>query len=132
MEGANIETNMNRTDCHPSRSTFTDRWLQRALAPRPATVREALEEKDNAFILRLDLPGFRKEELKIEVKNQVLVLTATAAEERPFVVSGSRSWKLGPALDTEAITARLENGVLELTLPKRATETVEPRNIDIQ
>lgn len=122
---------MNRLDCYTSSTPFTDRWLERAFGSRAPVIREYLEEKEDAFVLRLDLPGLRKEELKIETKDRVLTLAVTPADERPFTFSGSRSWKLGPDLDADALSARLENGVLELTLPKRTPATVEPRTIQI-
>ena len=100
----------------------------RALASH-ATFPEAIHESPEAWILRLDLPGFTKENVNLKVDNQALSLTAEAAPENPFSRKVDRQWKLGTRIDTANIRATLDQGVLEITLPK--TEVPEPRHISI-
>lgn len=124
---------MNRLAQYPSTSAFAalDQWLDRAFTPRSSSSPEALTASTDPVVLRLDLPGVRKEELKLDVRDRVLKLTVTPTSERPFVNAGNRGWRLGKELDAQALTARFENGVLELTLPKIQPTETETRNIDI-
>lgn len=116
--------------CHP-RAHARFRQSQPPAAPASA-FRESIEEKDDAFVLQIDLPALRKEELKVDFKDRILTLTASPSDERPFAASGTRAWKIAPDLDETAISAKLENGVLELILPKRKPASPEPLNITIQ
>ena len=103
-------------------------------APIPASGRGVdAEETDKNWLLRLDLPGFRKDEVTLSLGNGELHLrAATEDEDRPFRAEVDRSWTLGEDIDPEGIDAHLENGVLEITLPKRdsaipASKTIEVR-----
>jgi HSP20 family protein len=94
-----------------------------------ATAREAIHEAPDAWILRLDLPGFSKEDIALAVNDQSLQLTGETPADRPFAGKVDRQWKLGSRIDKNAIKATLENGVLEITLPK--TEAPSPLKIEI-
>ncbi|MES2438767.1 MAG: Hsp20/alpha crystallin family protein [Verrucomicrobiota bacterium] len=96
-----------------------------------AAPREAFHESETAWILRLDLPGFAKEDIKLTVTDGTLQLAAETPADRPFGGKLERQWKLGDDVDGAATTARLENGVLELTLPKKPKVVVQPANIQI-
>lgn len=99
-----------------------------AFAP---TTRETLHESENAWILRMDLPGYSKENVKLSVTDRTLVLTAETPADQPFGGKLERQWRLGNDLDASGVTAKLENGVLELTIPKKAKEEPKTVNIDI-
>ncbi len=109
--------------CQPSPSWADeiDRFFDRnqCLAARHSAPRESIHESDDAWILRLDLPGFAKAEVALTVIGRVLHLKAQTPEDKPFGGTTERQWKLGDDVDTSAIAANLENGVLELKLPKR-------------
>ena len=111
-----------------------DRFLDRSLFnPAPAAgPRESFQESDHAWLLRLDLPGFSKADVTLTVNNRTLQLAAETPAERPFGGKFERQWKLGDDIDATAIAARLENGVLELTLPKRPEVVAQPTTIEIQ
>ncbi|MES2920701.1 MAG: Hsp20/alpha crystallin family protein [Verrucomicrobiota bacterium] len=94
--------------------------------------REAFQESDNAWILRLDLPGFSKEDITLTVTDRTLQLTGETPPERPFGGKFERQWKLGADIDPAAISARLENGVLELTLGKQSPVIPQATTIEIQ
>lgn len=96
-----------------------------AHAPAP----EAIYETPDAWVLRLDLPGFAKEDVTLQVTGQTLQLTGRTQAERPFSSKVDRQWKLGTRIDQNNVQARLENGVLEITLPK--IEAPEPRTIEV-
>lgn len=120
----------------PSYSLFNelDRLFdRRSLGSSPsAAPREAFLESESAWILRLDLPGFGKEDIKLTFTDGVLQLVAETPADRPFGGKFERRWKIGEEIDGAATAARLENGVLELTLPKKEKVVVPPAQIEIQ
>lgn len=91
--------------------------------------RESIHEAPDAWVLRVDLPGFTKEDIALKVTGPSLQLTGETPTDRPFAGKVDRQWKIGNRIDSSHINARLENGVLEITLPK--TEAPEPINIEI-
>ena len=111
-----------------------DRFLNRSVL-NPAVAagpRESFLEAQNAWTLRLDLPGYRKQDITLTVTDRTLQLAAATPPEQPFGGKLERQWKLGDDVDATAISARLENGVLELTLAKRTPVVVQPTTIEIQ
>lgn len=96
------------------------------------------QDKD-AFTLRAELPGFRKEDLKVEAADGVLTVTgyqkteaksddkdkATTQERRV-----SRAITLPDQVSLDKIQANYENGILTVTLPK--VEEVKPRQVAIE
>jgi HSP20 family protein len=114
---------------------FTDRRVS-AFAP-------SFEVKDTneAFVLRADLPGVEEKDLDVAIHNGVLTVSGSrGAEERrdgeSYAVyerqfgSFSRSFSLPDVADSERIDAKLENGVLTLTIAKKAE--AKPRKIAIK
>ncbi|MCE0522473.1 MAG: Hsp20/alpha crystallin family protein [Methylacidiphilales bacterium] len=99
------------------------------------------QDKD-AFTVRAELPGFRKEDISVEVADGILTVTghqktetksekkdkeaATTTQERRV----SRSVSLPEHLNLDKIQAAYENGVLTVTLPK--TEEAKPRQIAVE
>ncbi len=110
---------------------------------RPATAfAPAFEVKEtaDAFVLKADLPGVAEADLDIGVHNNVLTVSGSrSAEERKEGESyalyerqfGSftRSFSLPDMADGEKIAAALENGVLTLTIGKKAE--AKPRKISL-
>lgn len=72
---------------------------------------EIQEDKDNVY-LEIELPRFKREEVKVEVKNRAVSVTAKnnrSSFSRVFGLSG---------VDYDKIDGKLENGLLTITLPK--------------
>ena len=95
----------------------------------------------DAFELNAELPGFKKEDIKISVEKDFLTISAERKqeenEEKPnfvkrerFYGSYSRSFDLS-GINTEAISAAYNNGVLTLILPKIKEEAPASRQIEI-
>ena len=105
---------------------------------RPADfrpVRADISENDGAYIIKASLPGFEKDDISVEVKDDVLTISASrkAEEEeksdngyyRKEIYDGSykRSFDVSE-VNQDGITAEYKNGILSLTLPKK--EAAEP------
>ena len=96
-----------------------------------AKFRVDVAESDTAYTLRAELPGVKKDDIKISIDgDQVAISTETAAQKelkdgervlRTERYSGKyyRAFALGTAVDEDATSARYADGVLELTLPKK-------------
>ena len=89
---------------------------------------EGADEK--GWNLRLELPGFKKNEVSLSVDEEFLTVTAeTADENRDFLQKVERRVRLSDEVDAENIEARLEDGLLYLEIPRRAK--AEPRMISV-
>lgn len=86
-------------------------------------------EDDNAFHIDADLPGVKKEDIHVDVKDGILTITGErnhkeeVKEEDYYKVETSfgkfqRSFTLPSNVDSENINASTNNGVLEVTIPK--------------
>lgn len=97
-----------------------------------------IHETEEALRFRMDVPGVEKGGVHIEVDedNVLQVRARNSFREsgkplfREFSVGDYyRSFRLGNIFDKERIVAKLENGVLEITVPK--VEAAKPRRIEI-
>ncbi|WP_119842065.1 Hsp20/alpha crystallin family protein [Salinibacter ruber] len=100
-----------------------------------------LTEAEDAYRLRLDMPGMSTDDLTISYKNDELVISgeresSRTDENEEFVrVERSfghfrRAFTLPQTVDADNIEATYDNGVLTIRVPK--TEAVKPRQIEIQ
>jgi len=98
-------------------------------------------DKGNKYILQAELPGFDKKDIKIEISDKFLTISAehqTGAESKDqnFIRrerrygSFSRSFDISN-IEPDSISARYDNGILELELPK-AAPTTEPSGKQIE
>ncbi len=102
-----------------------------------------IKESDTQFEIELAIPGFKKDDFKVEVNEKTLTVsshTKSESEEsnegyvrKEFSYSSfSRSFRLPKTIDTYQISANYENGILILGLPKKEeAKTNEPRLIEI-
>ncbi|MBI3180747.1 MAG: Hsp20/alpha crystallin family protein [Myxococcales bacterium] len=98
-----------------------------------------VQETNEALVISFDVPGALAEDVETEVRDSQLTLTAKVrpvdGKWRPLygeVRAGHfrRQFRLGQQLDQSRITAKLEDGVLTVILPK--VEAAKPRRIRIQ
>ena len=104
--------------------------------------RSDIKDEGNAYLIETDMPGFRKEDIDLDVKDGVLTISAkhqaddrTAADNyicrERRTGSFSRSFTLD-GIQEDAIRASYQDGVLELILPKRQEVLPQCHKIQIQ
>ena len=99
-----------------------------------------IKEKDGMYLLDIDLPGFEKENIKAELNDGYLTISAArntsedkSDEESGYVYrerscgSSSRSFYVGSSVKEEDIKAAYNNGTLSLTFPKEAPQQIEEK-----
>jgi HSP20 family protein len=97
-------------------------------------------EKENMFLLELAVPGMKKDDFRINLEKNLLTVSSEVEQqenESRFTMqefdkgSFSRSFIVPKTVDTEAIKADYENGILTVTLPKRKEEVKVSKEITI-
>ena len=105
-------------------------------------VRVDVKENDKAYQVRAELPGVNKEDIHVDIDGAVVAITAERKQEKEvkegervlrterYFGKVSRSFQLAQEIDESQTVAKYNDGVLELTLPKKAA--VQARRITIQ
>lgn len=108
-------------------------------------IRVDIEEEEKAYKVSAELPGVKKEDLSVEIDGNRVVISAEVRKEREekekgekgrtimretYHGSAMRSFSLAHDIDEGQVTAKLEDGILHLTLPKR--EGARNRRVTIQ
>ena len=96
-----------------------------------------IKEKKDKYIVEMDLPGYNKENIDIELNNGYLTVTAKVnkenkeGEEERFVRQErfygecSRSFYVGNDVEKEDIEAEFKNGILKIDIPKKEEKKIE-------
>jgi HSP20 family protein len=112
---------------------------QSAQSRRFATPLVDIESTQDGYVLYAEMPGVSKDGIEVTVENGDLLIVG---HRRPLDVSGEpiyresrpydfrRVYELDPSIDTSRISARIENGLLIVNLPK--AEKVKPRRIEVE
>ncbi len=88
------------------------------------------EEKDS-YRLRLDLPGFTREEISLSLEKRDLTVTAKSEREEAFLGQFERTYTLPEDVDPDGIEAKLDHGILDLSFKKSNPTDNGVRNIEI-
>ena len=104
-----------------------------------------VRENKDSYDVFVDLPGFKKEDVKLDLDNGYLTISAQRNEElddkdnegryiRQERATGScaRSFYVGKELEPKDISAKFENGILTLHLPKAEAKKLEPKQTLIE
>ncbi len=97
-------------------------------------------EKDDAIVVNAELPGVNKEDISVDVKNNILTISGERKHEEDvnedkyfrkerFYGKFQRSFTLPDNVDSEKVDAAYKDGVLEVTIPK--TEQGTTKKIEI-
>ncbi|VGO20225.1 Hsp20/alpha crystallin family protein [Pontiella sulfatireligans] len=97
-------------------------------------------EKEDAILVRCDMPGVAQDQVDIRLDNTELEITGTQSAAKPGgvdLLAGEyetgvfrRKFNVPQLIDRDKIKARLRNGVLDIELPK--AEQAKPRKIEIE
>ena len=103
-----------------------------------------VRETEDSYELDVDLPGFKKDEVNVELKNGYLTIQAAKGLDKDetdkkgkyirqerYAGSCSRSFYVGEDVEAGEVAARFENGILQLSIPKKERKQL-PKNSTIQ
>ncbi|HVY55142.1 MAG TPA: Hsp20/alpha crystallin family protein [Thermodesulfobacteriota bacterium] len=123
-----------------------DKWFEQVAnsnTPAAGTWHPAVDvyETEDSYVLKADLPGVSKEDIKIDVNNNTLTIKGEKkleekTEKDNYVRversygSFSRTFALSDKVDSTNIKAAYKDGVLEVTLPKK--EEAKPKEIKVE
>ena len=90
-----------------------------------------IRDTDSSYELDIDMPGFKKEDIKAQLKDGYLTISASTSSNNDeqdkdgryirrerYAGSCSRSFYVGEGVKEEDIRAKFENGILKLSIPK--------------
>ena len=100
-----------------------------------------VKEEENHYQVDVDLPGFKKEEIKASLDNGYLTITASKGLEKDkkdkkgkyirrerYAGCCSRSFYIGEGITQDDIQAKYEDGILKLTISKKEVKQIEGNN----
>lgn len=122
-------------------SFFADTTYAASACRTPAV---DVQETETAYLMSMEIPGLSEKDVEIKVDGQLLtVASRTESSKEESAKDGAkwlmkerrassfaRSFSLPKDVDTDAISASAENGILTITLPRQ--EKAKPRLIDIK
>ena len=102
-----------------------------------------VKETENGYEVAIDLPGFKKDEIQLELKDGYLTISAAKGLDKDekdkyirrerYAGSMSRTFYVGESITEDKIHAKYENGILLLDVPKEEKKAVpEKRYISIE
>ena len=105
----------------------------------PGEIKIDVTENDKDYEVRAEVPGAKKDDIRVTVDGNFVSITAEGRKEKEdrskggrvivketYYGSVSRGFSLGSEIDDKAVVAKLEDGVLKLTLPKREGTGARP------
>lgn len=100
----------------------------------PGEIKIDVTENDKDYQVRAEIPGAKKDDIRVTVDGNFVSITAEVKKEKEgkseggrvlvketYFGSASRGFSLASEIDDKAVVAKLEDGVLKLTLPKRSS-----------
>lgn len=96
----------------------------------PGEIKIDVTENDKDYKVRAEIPGAKKEDIRVSVDGNFVSITAEVKKEKEdksgrvllketYYGSSSRGFSLAHEIEQKDVVAKLEDGVLSLTLPKR-------------
>ena len=99
-----------------------------------------IREHDTGYELDVDLPGFKKDEINVELENGYLTISAAKGLDKDeqdkkgkyirrerYAGAMQRSFYVGDAVTEEDVKAKFEDGILRLSIPKKDAKAVETK-----
>lgn len=98
----------------------------------PQQIKMDVKEQEGSYLVHAEMPGAKKEDIHVEIEGNQVSISSEVKQEKEvkegervlrserYYGQVSRSFQLAHDIDESNATASFNNGVLELTLPKRA------------
>jgi HSP20 family protein len=111
---------------------FFVRPVEFGSAPEAPQVKIDVKEQADSYVVHAELPGVKKEDIHLHIDGAMVSLTAERKTEKEvregervlrserYFGKVSRSFQLGQEIDDAKAAAKLTDGVMEITLPKKA------------
>ncbi len=109
--------------------------------PRAGFMKTDIQETESAYMVEVDVPGIKKEDIKISVEDGYLNVSVERKEEtietekyirrERVVQSGSRSFYVGDVNEND-VKAKFDNGVLTINIPKKESKPEIKKIIEIE
>ena len=108
----------------------------------PVQFRVDVSENEQAYVIRAEIPGVKKDDINISIDGDQVAISAEVKNEKEvkdgermlrnerYYGKVQRAFALGQPVDEEGAGARYNDGILELTLPKKAA--AQAKRIEIQ
>ncbi len=126
-------------------SLFDEFFFDAPKAPRrpeiPQIMKTDVKESENGYDLEIELPGYKKDDLQLELKDGYLNISATSkrnTDEKDnkgqyirrerYVGTSSRSFYVGEEVTENDIKARFEDGILNVFVPKKEAQPKVPES----
>ena len=110
--------------------------------PQVAQFRVEVSEGESAYTIRAEIPGVRKDDININIEGDQVAISAEVKNEKEakdgervlrserYYGKVYRAFQLGQPVDDAACAAKYSDGILELTLPKRAATSAKRITIE--
>lgn len=105
---------------------------------RAVGMRTDIRENEKGYDLDIELPGFNKDQISVDLDEGYLIVKANKEESteqkylrKERVCSYSRSYYVGKDVTVEDVSAKYENGILSLFVPKDVQKKIESKKITI-
>jgi HSP20 family protein len=121
---------------------FLVRPVEMGASAEAPSIKLDVKEQDGAFLVHAEMPGIRKEDIHIAIDGPMVSISAERKQEKDvkegervlrterYFGKVARSFQLGQDIDDAAASAKFADGVLELTLPKKAATRSKRLQID--
>lgn len=114
---------------------FARPWALGQAAARAPQIKLDVNEADANYVVKAEVPGVRKEDIDVRIEGNQVTISAEVKKDKEEKKDGrilrserhygyaSRTFSLASDVDEAKSSAKYENGILELTLPKKTTSS---------
>ena len=115
---------------------FFDKLEKQNTEAKRLYAQDSIYEADTEYLVEIELPGVKKESINVDIDGEYLKVSAKKEKQDGKVAANSRSYgefskkyHILTPVDGESISAKFEDGVLSITIPK--AESAKPRKVVI-
>lgn len=121
---------------------FFVRPVDMSNSPEAPTLKLDVKEKEQEYLVHAELPGIRKEDIHVHIEGNQVSISAERKQEKEvkegervlrserYFGKVARTFQLAQEIDESKSVAKFTDGVLEITLPKKAAASAKRLSID--